>query len=184
MDTEQLTEEQLYYKEKYFKYKLKYLTLKEELEGGGLFSSKKTEPANSAANKPATDDNKKFKAAVTAVVATKALEKKAPTEKKVSSSNPDEILTFLRELLDPKYTEKTIRRLPEQRWDTANTNNYKIKKLIDEEMGGKIYNLSKFEDIENMLSPVLKTANMKGYLVDIRELKKYLRHNLKKKFFT
>jgi hypothetical protein len=33
MDTDQLDEEQLYYKEKYFKYKLKYLTLKEHLGG-------------------------------------------------------------------------------------------------------------------------------------------------------
>jgi hypothetical protein len=39
-----MDEEQLYYKEKYFKYKLKYLTLKEELEGGMFFKSKKTAP--------------------------------------------------------------------------------------------------------------------------------------------
>jgi hypothetical protein len=38
-----MNEKQLYYKEKYFKYKLKYLTLKEELEGGGWFSSKKAD---------------------------------------------------------------------------------------------------------------------------------------------
>jgi hypothetical protein len=160
MDTEQLTEEQLYYKEKYFKYKLKYLTLKEELEGGftNPFASKKPAPAPAPAP--------------------------APTEKKVSSSSPDEILTFLRELLDPKYTEKTIRRVDGQRWDTANTNNYKIKKLIDDEMGKRKYNLSIFEDIENMLFPVLKTANDKGYLLNIEKLKIYLRHNLKKKFFT
>jgi hypothetical protein len=34
MENEQLNKEQLYYKEKYFKYKLKYLTLKEQQEGG------------------------------------------------------------------------------------------------------------------------------------------------------
>ena len=33
MDTDQLNDEQLYYKEKYFKYKLKYLALKEQLGG-------------------------------------------------------------------------------------------------------------------------------------------------------
>jgi hypothetical protein len=34
MDTDQLNDEQRYYKEKYFKYKLKYVTLKKQLEGG------------------------------------------------------------------------------------------------------------------------------------------------------
>jgi hypothetical protein len=38
MENEQLTDEQLYYKEKYFKYKLKYVALKQQLEGGGLLS--------------------------------------------------------------------------------------------------------------------------------------------------
>jgi hypothetical protein len=54
MDTEQLTEEQRYYKEKYFKYKLKYLTLKEELEGGFLnaFKSKKPAPTAKPTGKP------------------------------------------------------------------------------------------------------------------------------------
>ena len=56
MDTEQLTEEQLYYKEKYFKYKLKYLTLKEELEWGfkvsNPFASKKPAPTAKPTGKP------------------------------------------------------------------------------------------------------------------------------------
>jgi hypothetical protein len=165
-----MDEEQLYYKEKYFKYKLKYLTLKEELEGGFKVSNP------FASKKPAT----------TAEPAPAPAPAPAPTvtEKKVSSSSPDEILTFLRELLDPKHTEKTIHKVDGQRWDTAITYNYRIKKLIDEEMGQRKYNLSIFEDIENMLSPVLKTANDKGYLLDIGKLKTYLRHNLKKKFFT
>jgi hypothetical protein len=38
MENEQLNEEQLYYKDKYLKYKLKYVTLKEQLEGGFLSS--------------------------------------------------------------------------------------------------------------------------------------------------
>jgi hypothetical protein len=38
MDTDQLNDEQRYYKEKYFKYKLKYVTLKKQLEGGGRYS--------------------------------------------------------------------------------------------------------------------------------------------------
>jgi hypothetical protein len=168
MDTEQLTEEQLYYKEKYFKYKLKYVTLKKQLDGGGFFTSKKSEPVKTAATVPAPAPAP------------------APTvtEKKVSSSSPDEILTFLRRLLESQYTEKYISRLPNQRWDTLNTYNYRINKLITAEMEQGKYNLSIFEDIENMLSPVLKTANIKGWLLDIDGLKKYLRRNLKKNFFT
>ena len=156
-----MDEEQQYYKEKYFKYKLKYLTLKEELEGGGIFSSKKTEPA---------------KTAVTAVVAPAAAEKKV--------INPDDVITFLKGLLESKFTEKTIRRLPDQRGDTSNTYNYKIKKLIDEEMGKNKHDLSKLENIENMLAPVLKTANMKEWLISISDLKTYLRGKLKKKIFS
>jgi hypothetical protein len=42
MDTDQLNDEQLYYKDKYFKYKLKYVTLKKQLEGGGRYSRHQT----------------------------------------------------------------------------------------------------------------------------------------------
>jgi hypothetical protein len=56
MDTEQLTEEQLYYKEKYFKYKLKYVTLKKQ--HGGMFKKIKELFRKESDEKLAFDPNK------------------------------------------------------------------------------------------------------------------------------
>jgi hypothetical protein len=46
MDDEELTEEQLYYKNKYLKYKLKYVTLKEQLEQLGGVNKKEEKKKN------------------------------------------------------------------------------------------------------------------------------------------
>jgi hypothetical protein len=56
MDDEQLTEEQLYYKNKYFKYKLKYVTLKEQKQLGGANKLKET----IATAKMLSDEKSKF----------------------------------------------------------------------------------------------------------------------------
>ena len=170
MDTEQLTEEQLCYKEKYFKYKLKYVTLKKQLDGGGFFTSKKTVPVKTAASAPVPTPTPTPTPTV--------------TEKEVSRSSPDKILTFLRKLLDSQYTGEYIKRLPDQKADTLNTYNYRINNLITEEMEKGKYNLTIFEDIENMLSSVLKIANDNLWLINIDKLKKYLSRILKKTFFT
>jgi hypothetical protein len=45
MDTDQLNDEQLYFKDKYLKYKLKYVTLKKQLGGSGFTRQNKLEGA-------------------------------------------------------------------------------------------------------------------------------------------
>jgi hypothetical protein len=75
MDTEQLTEEQLYYKEKYFKYKLKYLTLKEHLGGNKQTKATGNKVAPAAAKKQATVKSDDKKVTVKELGGTDSIEK-------------------------------------------------------------------------------------------------------------
>jgi hypothetical protein len=173
-----MNEEQLYYKEKYFKYKLKYQTLKKQhIDGGGFSLSSST-----AVKTPV---NTKTTITTTAQVV---------AEKTTSDFTSDVILSRLYELLDSgnKETETLIHRVNGQRSDAIDTNNYKIKKLMGAEMDNPttnitIYNLSNLDHIEKMLHKVLYLAklipSLKNYIPDVEKLKKYLKDKLKKEFF-
>jgi len=166
-----MNEEQLYYKEKYFKYKLKYQTLKKQhIDGGGFSLSSST-----AVKTPVTTTT------TAPVVANKTK----------STFTSDVILSRLYELLDSgnKETETLIYRVNGQRSDANDSNNFKIKKLMTTEIGKPTaiditkYDLSNIDHIDKMLYKVLYIANSKSYIHDLGQLKKYLIGELKKKFF-
>jgi len=188
MDTEQLTEEQLYYKEKYFKYKLKYLTLKEELEGGGFFSSKKTEPA---------------KKAVTAVVAAQTIAKKNTTAPAATAKKPAVVATPAAKkpivLNKSKTNGGIIESNIEELIDNSKKEFFKengnmgemkdnIKRIMEKTMRtqredyGIGYDLSNLDQVKTMLTKVTDKGYIQGYIRG--EYYEYLINNLIQKFFT
>jgi hypothetical protein len=130
------TEEQLYYKEKYFKYKLKYLTLKEELEGGfkvsNPFSSKPAPVAlkptvlnkseypgalirNGLINFISDLDNKNFtrndSKEVLKKIMNRVIDKKHPKKKGPHNTEIDYDLTILKEvnILIDEFEKQSIK---------------------------------------------------------------------------
>jgi flagellin-specific chaperone FliS len=181
MDTEQLTEEQLYYKEKYFKYKLKYLTLKEHLGGNKQTKATGNKVAPAAAKKQATvaTGNKVAPAAAKkqATVASgnkvaPAAAKKQATVKSDDDNRAEEILKYLYELLDGrKKNNLNIDRIK------------KSMKRVLEKYPNK-YDLTKLEEIKNMLKTVLKTPDEDGNIHDERELYNNLIKKVKALYFS
>jgi hypothetical protein len=142
-----MDDEQQYYKEKYFKYKLKYLTLKEQLGG--------------VPQKAVKSDNKK---------AVKSDNKKAVI--KESDDIAEKILKYLYELLDgmKKY----------------NTDINRITKLMTKVLQKypKRYDLTKLEDIKEMLRTVLKMPYDNGTIPDEKELYNYLIKQVRTLYFS
>jgi hypothetical protein len=193
MDTEQLTEEQLYYKEKYFKYKLKYLTLKEHL-GGNPKKTKATvatgnKAAPAAAKKQATvaTGNKAAQAqaaakkqatvasgnkAAQAQAQAQAAAKKQATVKSDDDNRVEEILKYLYELLNGKKKN--------------NLNIDRIIKLIKRVLRKypNKYDLTKLKEIKNMLDTVLEMPDEDGNIHDEKELSDYLIKNIKTLYFS